>query len=277
MSLLSGIPEAEWKRSLLMPVQVFTDESGSSGEGRFMVMAALVAQAEEWASFSTAWQDSLDAPSRIAYFSGREAFGLKGEFYSWSRERRDRKVLDLLSVLNQFSPLVIHCGIEVAPFKELVAPRCVKPVSHPYFWLFYQVVVAACSALRSVGRSEQFEAIFDEQRKLGPLVRRWYPLVLEGLPPEERAMMPVDPAFRSDKVSQPLQAADLLAYVFRVAVDAAAGKDYVEFVERLLPQVAISDQTTILRRDKLEYIASQITPERMTPAMLKRRRDLIGY
>lgn len=48
-----------------------------------------------------------------------------------------------------------------------------------------------------------------------PRIKEWYPLYLSGLEPDERDIMPPDPIFRDDKLSMPLQVADLAAWVER--------------------------------------------------------------
>jgi hypothetical protein len=266
------------RRRLLMPVQVYVDESGWKGQGSFMVMAGLIAESEAWATFATAWQHRLDASPRIAYFKAREAFTLAGEFYNWSKERRDLKAAELSALLNEFQPLAIFGAIELAGFETTLAPKCVKPLTQPYFWLFHVLTVASCRALLSIGqRSERFEIFFDQQEKFGPLSRRWYPLVLDLLEPAEREIMPIEPTFRSDREHLPLQAADLMAYLFRSAMESGEGAQFVEWMERVVPNIAVSDQTQVFRRGRLQAIADRMTTGQVTPDMLKRLRDVLGF
>jgi hypothetical protein len=92
---LSGLPEQARKRRHLMPVQAFVDESGGKGQGRYFVMAGLIAHSDHCRIFSDAWQACLSTEPTIAYFKMREAAGLTGQFYGWSETEQNDKPLAL--------------------------------------------------------------------------------------------------------------------------------------------------------------------------------------
>lgn len=261
-----------------MPVQMFTDESGWKGQGTFIVMAGLIAESESWASFAATWQACLDERPRVSYFKAREAFSLRKEFGYWSEDARNGKVRDLTAVLNAHAPLMLFSAIELAPFEDTIARRSIKLLRQPYFWLFHVMTISACRALHAIERTdERFEAIFDEQAKFGPLARDWYQLILDLLEPSERATMPITPTFQSDLIHLPLQASDLVAFLLRTAFERNEGDQLVSWLEKALPGVAVSDQSQVFRGDRLARIAAAMDTAKITPEMLKRRRDLLGF
>src|SRR5687768_17428435 len=58
------------------------------------------------------------------------------------------------------------------------------------------------------------EFFFDENVIFGPRAKAWYLVIRAMSPPNVRARMPVEPFFRNDKTTMPLQAADLTAKRF---------------------------------------------------------------
>lgn len=50
-SFLSGLPTPARKRRLLVPIQLFIDDSGGEHPG-FIVLGGLIGRAEEWAEFA---------------------------------------------------------------------------------------------------------------------------------------------------------------------------------------------------------------------------------
>jgi hypothetical protein len=59
------------------------------------------------------------------------------------------------------------------------------------------------------------EMFFDENVIFGPRARAWYPVIRSMAEPKLHALMPVEPFFRDDLNTMPLQAADMTAWLHR--------------------------------------------------------------
>jgi hypothetical protein len=216
LSFLSGMAEAQRRRLPIMAVQAFLDDSGNVGQHKWFVLAGWMATVEQWAAFSEDWQRCLDSNPRIAHFKLNEAVSCeKGEFRHWREDARDQKLVALARVIRRHQPMAVFYATAIEP---LMAARASwpKPLSNPIFWAYQSSIHIVCHELFSSGQRERFEMFFDENSRLAPSLKLWYPVLRAVLEEEERlALMPVEPLFRDDKRFLPLQAADLLAGVLR--------------------------------------------------------------
>jgi Protein of unknown function (DUF3800) len=254
------LPEAARKRRYLMPVQAFVDDSGGKGQApsRHFVMAGLIAHSEDWASFSDEWKACLDTPPRVRIFKMREAASCGGQFFGWSESERDAKVLALARIINRYARIATYSAIDLEAHAELWVPRQRKPHSEPYFWPFHNTIMASCFELWDRGWRERFEIIFDEQVIFGPRAKAWYPAIRDVVKmrnPDEYAIMPADPMFKTDDEFLPLQACDLFAWCWRVGSD--LGPDSERPFEWLLPElrnVSLTDYRQYYDRERLQSV-----------------------
>ena len=100
--------------------------------------------------------------------------------------------------------------------KEL-RPRSIKPANEVYFGPFQLTIQSVCLSILDTTPDYDipFEFYFDENVILGPRAKAWYPVIRAMSEPRLRAIMPVEPFFRDDKTTMPLQAADLTAWMSR--------------------------------------------------------------
>lgn len=200
---------------MLLVAQFFVDESGYVGQGPAIVMAGLWTSAERWAEFSTAWDAALRAERPIRVFKMREAAGLNGAFYGFSVEQRDAKLRSLAEIMTRHAFRALYVTVATAPSLEY--PQFKKatagPLEKPWFWAFHYFIQMATLEIYKVGIREPFEIIFDENKKLGPKARHFYPFMRYLIPNEPRSIAPVDPMFRTDEHTLPLQAADMIAWL----------------------------------------------------------------
>ena len=213
-TFLSGYPAPLRATKVLMPAQVFADDSGYPGQSPVFVMGGLWGHAEQWMEFSDDWAAALAEPPAIQYFKMQEAATCKDQFANWSFAKRDAKLKRLIAVINQFSFRSVHVGIDNMIREEFFGDAN-RLNSHPYFQAFHNFVVLSCMDVVLMGEREPFELTFDEQLSLGPRTKAWYPVIRALAPPVFLALLPVEPRMESDTVFLPLQAADMVTWLAR--------------------------------------------------------------
>ena len=226
-----------------MPIQVFVDESGGKGQTRHLVLAGPIAPSEDWACFSDEWHRALVETPAIDLFSMREAAALQGRFHGWTATARDAKLRRLAELVNRYAQIMIYFAIDLNVHATEWGARRPKPFKDPYFWPFHCIIMGATFDLWDRGLREPFEIMFDENVVFGPRAKAWYPVIRETIrlrEPEAFSIMPVDPMFGSDSDFLPLQAADLLAWMFRNG----SRPDYDHAFDWLLPLFSSMDLST---------------------------------
>jgi hypothetical protein len=143
-----------------------------------------------------------------------EAAGPDGEFYGFSKTERDRKLKRLCAILNKVAPTEISNSLDLDGFYNSwgKAPR---PLCEPYFFQFLITNASVAFQVGEMGSREPYEIFFDENQIFGPRAKAWYPIIRAFQDKPVRALMPVEPYFRSDTDTLPLQAADLTAWIKR--------------------------------------------------------------
>lgn len=206
-----------------MPIQINVDESGGAeDQGRFFVMAGIVAPAERWALFADEWQACLDSKPKITYFKMKEAAGLTKQFTpkKFTEKSRDQKLIDLARIINRHIDYVLPVSMELQAHRKIFANwGTAKIMDKVYHWPFHNMIMSsAFHVWETNNRKERFRMIFDKEVMHGPATRKFYPitkLALEADHPRFKKILPVDIAFEDDKEFLPLQASDLFAWCFR--------------------------------------------------------------
>ena len=199
-------------------MQAFIDESGLDGSGPVLVFAGYIGEAEDWARFSDEWKAVLDKEPKISAFRMHDAAARWGEFANWPRELRDERLREFARVVGQYPLTAIHCSMDIAGHGEILKREHGKPLNQLYFWPFQIMILAVAFELVDQGCKERFEVIFDANDIFGPKAKAWYPIIraaTEVIDADAYAILPVEPIFKSDEEFLPLQAADMLAWLFR--------------------------------------------------------------
>lgn len=207
-------------------MQAWIDDSGAKGQGGYLTLAGFIGTAEVWAAFSDEWKRELDASPPLKFLSTSDAALLGGLFRGWPAWKRDAKLRRLLQIVNRFPLTLIYSSLDLAVHEEMF-PKGKHPrkgpgvrrantlLRQPYGWCFISICTAVLRDLRHRGLRDRFELMFDEQKIMAPRLKDWYPVVLQALEPDERAMMPMEPLFRDDQEFMPLQIADFVAWMIR--------------------------------------------------------------
>lgn len=120
---LSGLHTLARKRVVLMPMQVFVDESGGKGQGPWIILVGVMGKAEDWAAFADRWRAELDRPPAIRSLHMKDAANLGGSFKGWSIESRNERVFALASLVNDYHLTAISSDIDVSAYEEIIGRR----------------------------------------------------------------------------------------------------------------------------------------------------------
>jgi hypothetical protein len=222
-AMVSGIPSRLRERWVMLMLQASIDDSGSDLKGPVYVLSGYLARVEEWAIFADEWDAKLKEFPAIKYFKMVEAESLKGEFAGWSVEDRDQKVIELAALIE---PRVLgnpECVVAQADYDAVIVPalpsvvdrQLAKCLKDPYFFCFYQVVADCVKRLEISKIPDIVDFYFDNQGKIGRRARSFWKSMIEHTPEHYKAYIPNEPVFRDEKVFNPLQAADLIAWQTR--------------------------------------------------------------
>lgn len=221
-ALVCGVAERRWTGYGLLMLRAFVDDSGR-GDGPALVLSGFVADVPTWLAFSRDWQAELDVSPSVEYFKMVDAMHGTGVFSGHKPELVAYRVNKLVSVILKHRPNAINVALSYAAFNRIVrpylealqySPAVERVVCNPYFHAFYTLITTVLNAELLLGYTGPVDFIFDEQGKEGLRVVRDYWPVLRDMVPlgAVRDMMVNEPIFQNDKILQPLQAADLMAW-----------------------------------------------------------------
>jgi hypothetical protein len=247
-----------------MPLQLFVDESGGKGQPGFLVLMGLIMAAEEWAEFSDQWDRELRTSPAIRVFKSSESLKRNGEFRGFSKEAATEKTQRLVEIVNKFQPVALYCAVDVAAFDELLAVQAPEFVgksslTQPYLFAAYWVMRGACvEAGLGFGRVEM---IFDTQEHFKDAARWEYGFVRNKFP-DAHQFLPLEPWFRDDRDFLPLQAADLMAGLFRRSLNTDGLHIGIRSEEELPPhdiriKIPASHESMICTREVLQPLAKE--------------------
>ena len=258
-----------------MILQAYIDESGSRNQDNCLVLAGFISPAQEWAAFSDEWQACLDATPSLRYFKMREAANNpSGAFKNWKRDDVREKVRELIEIIKRHAKIAIYCATPIHMFDEVLAP-IPGPLANPYCHSF-GAILAGVGWEAVDQKAERVELIFDEQDKYASLIKNVYPTLMRRFDPELSRVLPEEPMFRSDTHFLPIQAADMLAWLFRNAFN---GKrtEWEWIAEELMPVIPMSRWSTFCTLDRLMNVRRLSAEVRFSPeelAELRRIYDL---
>lgn len=260
-----------------MTIQVYVDESGTGGvpQSDSIVLAGLIGEAAEWVHFSDEWRGCLDAAPSVALLKMRNAAKLRGEFAGWSKDSRDRKVRDLARIIARHKVRFIYNRTDLSGFVGTIAAHTGRPLNDPYFFPFHIMIMSVCYDLLERGQRERFEIIFDESKISGLRAKGWYPVIKDFMEPHEQAIMPVEPIFKTDDESMPLQAADMYAWLFRRGTSKLP-HSFDWLIDEELNAVPVSEHSQLLSRERMQHQVEMSQAIKLTAEQLRRYREMLG-
>jgi hypothetical protein len=260
-------------------IQAYVDDSGHDGKSPVFLFSALIGNAEKWAKFSDDWNLCLHESPSIRYFKMNEAESCDGEFYGFSEDERNRKVKRLCSIMNSGDFTEFSYITPLKLFGETLKIKSGRPMSEPYFFAFYATIGGVAFEALGQRAKEPFEIFFDEQVIFGPRAKAWYPIIRAMAEDIVKAVLPVEPFFRKDIETMPLQAADLTAWMHRKANSSGLGE--FEWLSQELSRLKRSPLSRSFNDELAHAIldTKEPTPEsiEMRNAALRAYRETFGH
>ena len=208
-----------------------------------------------------------------------EAIKLDGQFRFWKTDTRDRKLAGCVKILKQFARRAIYVVIDTEAFKTRWAPHLLRPMSSPYFMGCYSILSGVCfDVLDEFGASEKIEVIFDEQVIFAPRINAWYPIIKDSIEiknPELRGILPLALMFKDDQEFVPLQASDVIAWLFRMA-HSGERNEFEWIAEELSPAIPMSKYSSVFDADRMDRIHIKSLNIQFPRELVKKWRDSLG-
>ena len=259
-SFVSGIPISRRGDRYFLMLQACIDDSGSEPQSPTFVLAGFLANVTQWERFTNAWEAKLHEHPRIEYLKMSEAMGLHNQFENFNEEQRDRKVTALAGLAHDHIEARVDCVIERAIYDELIKPfgrRRNKIVKDPFFLCFYALVVEVSNFHLRLGIPKlDLRFVFDTHGKIGRRAKRYWDGARVEMDPDRAALLAPEPHFEDDKIFNPLQAADMYAWIIR---DRLLPKDQDPLARAILAM--FSDRMPIqqyIGREYLEGLKSRL-------------------
>ncbi len=211
----------QWWLMAVSKMSFYGDESGSHGEGPF-VLSGYLGLDKDWDSFEESWHDILHDASiggyEIDYFHMRECFKLEGEFAKFMRRQADKKLYALVDVL---VPLIrsgkireFTAILDWDTYNHAVLGPLKDVYHNPYLPLFGAIMAETVKAqqITEVGEGDLIHFWLDDQiQRVEYDVGKQFYYGKHTLPRKYSRLFDTV-MFRNDEWCYPLQAADLIAW-----------------------------------------------------------------
>jgi hypothetical protein len=157
----------------------------------------------------------------------REAWWRQRQFSGWEITDRNQKVAALYAVIERFAVKGVNIVLPSIVFRQYSSLINHRKANDPYFLASFTMMVMISQSEERCGIAGPVDFIFDRQQELeSPVQEAWDQLARKS-PDGVPRNLGERPQFNDDKVSMPLQAADLHAWWVRRAYD-----DVVKNMER---------------------------------------------
>ncbi|WP_082474630.1 DUF3800 domain-containing protein [Sphingomonas sp. Leaf343] len=214
-ALVSGFPRKRRERQLIAMLQMFVDDSGIN-QPPIYCLAGWIATASQWALFSDDWQAVLDEEPKLDYFHAVEWKRLGDAFRGWQRSDADAKLEKLIATISKHKLIMSSSIMLHEHYIEVFGDtKDVRRRFPPYQMLLNHLVIQTADWLRSKGRTDKLDIIFDSQMSHDKIVLGFWDDLVANTFDDIGATLSNSPIFRNDKDVVGLQAADLLAWTIR--------------------------------------------------------------
>jgi hypothetical protein len=182
-----------------------------------------------------------------------------GEFHRWTTKMRDDKLHALVEIIKKYPPeKAIHFTTDIPAFLERWTPHLMQPMASPFFMSCNGMVAAVAYDVLDQYGNELIEVIFDDNAIFKPRIQLWYPLIREAkenYDPTLRGVLPLEPTFQNDQDYVPLQAADMVAWLFRTAASGLR-TDFEWIASELQPVIPMSEYASFFTADRMDDIVA---------------------
>lgn len=201
----------------------YFDESGLHADARCFCFAGYIGYASDWFEFSRLWRHAL-AEARVASFHMSEFETRHGLFADWPRERRYSLIRELVSIINSTDLWGFGIGVPLDVYERvrarLVSQRHLRPEwwDHPYLLAYQWALVELGVESDHLPQTETIAFTLDRtstfRSRLADTHRTYQKDTTCA-----RHWRIGSLTFRARVDTEPLQAADLLAYEVRKFID----------------------------------------------------------
>jgi hypothetical protein len=201
-------------------VSFYADESGSHGQGPF-VLSGYLADDGTWGQFEEQWHAVLHNVSigghEMDYFHMRECFKLEEEFSNFTRSQADQKLNALVDVLRPFirggKIREFTCIIDWDIYNRALTGPAREAWYNPYLFAFGTILLESAKYVTATQkvRDPIYFFLDDQITKVEKTVAWQFENAKDTLP-EKLTGAWHGVTFCSDKLTYPLQAADLIAW-----------------------------------------------------------------
>jgi hypothetical protein len=211
----AALLRGRWRLMAASLVSFYGDESGSHGDGPF-VLSGYLGRDDAWSDFERQWHDALCNGKPIDFFHMRECFKLEGQFAGWNRFQADRKLNDLIDVLRPFL-----LSKRIREFTAIldwdIYDRTIKQAFREYMHSPYLFNIRAIqqNVAHWMERNKETSPayfVFDDQTSKVERSTQYQFYQAKATLLKSHAQYVDSVTFKSDEFCYPLQAADLIAW-----------------------------------------------------------------
>lgn len=198
----------------MLMMKSYIDDSGK-GQQPVFVLAGYIASAEKWALFSERWKETLGNKPSLKYFKMKEAANLKKQFANWTEDERNKRLKELVKIIKEYASLGIQCVVNHNDYNDVIKNRIAKPLNDPYWFSFYNIIIALYRHHIDNPFTTKIDWVFDEQFKQSDQVQASWSGFIKFIPDPVKSILGSRPIHQNDKLIMPLQAADMIAWTVR--------------------------------------------------------------
>jgi hypothetical protein len=237
-ALFSGLPKVLRDEGIVMVLQAWFDESGKDGQTPVYLLAGYVGKKTMWEHFADDWQAELDREPKLPYLHTKESQLFKGLSY----EERTKRLLKFVEIIARHRPLGMTFMLRHSDYQAfyrivsahpLITPAERKMMKNPYYYAF--VIMLSTMLIRQAknrkdnGITELIEILLDDGMDRLPRLKIGFRYFIESIKRQNPDFLDLfinkEVETRDDKVFNPLQASDLLAWhLRRLCAEAANGR-----------------------------------------------------
>ena len=187
----------------------YTDESGHSGDSRFVCMGGCITTVEVWSHFEEEWKRALN-DAGVSCFHMTEFESSRGEFKKWKNKPDEHKLFlaKLLSIMDAHTMIYLAA---TEPVHKIAGKLAYK--DDPYLDCLVGIIDSAALYVGSLDANEKIEMVFADHPEHTRRVRTIFPEIRDAVGGMYQRLGP--DAYGSPKDIIPLQAADLVAFEVR--------------------------------------------------------------
>ena len=230
----------------------FIDDSAAQTGDKRLVLAGYLTRDDIWFAFEQAWSAELARAPALSHLHMVEAANFRGPFKNWTSEDRDRKVLALAGVIRDFNLFSFECSLSLVEHRELFSGVAPYGLAKPFSTCAHGAASVLARYVRDFGSREPIHFVFDTQQGSDlDLITLW-DWMRRSSPRRWRSLLGPAPRFADDIGEAALQAADMLAWHRRRAIEAEEQPVFNEVSELLLSRPHLM---TYVDRASLENMA----------------------